>query len=54
MEGAEKCSSNSASTDGTAKDVDGIAFLTKRLVDEDAMEMDVLWIVLSLERCCCE
>ena len=36
-----------------AKDVDGVAFLAKRLVDEDAMEMDVLRIVLSLERCCC-
>ena len=32
-----------------AKDVDGFTFLTKRIVDEDAMEMDVLRIVLELE-----
>ena len=35
------------------KDVDGVAFLLKRLMDEGTMEMDVLWIVLSLERSCC-
>ena len=41
------------STDGSAtKDVDGVAFLAKRIMDEDAREMDVLQIVLTIERCC--
>ena len=54
MEGVEKCSSGSASMDGTiAMGVDGIAFLAKWLMDEDVMEMDVLQIIFSLERCCC-
>ena len=43
MDGIEKCSSCSASTGGmAAMDVDGITFLTKRIGDEDVMEMDVL------------
>ena len=42
------------SIDGSAaKDVDGVAFLTKRLEDEGEMEANVLRIILSLERCCC-
>ena len=54
MEGAKKCNSGSASTDGTAsKDVDGVAFLAEPLDDEGAMKTNVLWIVLSLKRHCC-
>ena len=35
----------------TTKDMDGMAFLAKQIMDEDAMEMDVLQIVLLLKRC---
>ena len=33
----------------TAKDVDGVAFLAKRLNDEATMKTNVLRIILSLE-----
>ena len=36
----------------TAKDVDGIIILVKWLVDEDAMETDMLRIILLLVGCC--
>ena len=42
------------STDGSAaKDMDGVAFLAKQIMDEDAMEINVLQIILSLKRHCC-
>ena len=54
IEGVGKCSSCSASMGGTAaKDVDGVAFLSKWLEDEGVMETNMLWIVLSLKRRCC-
>ena len=54
MEGVEKCSSGSASMDGTTTiDVDGIAFLAKWLNDDGTMKTNVLRIILSPERHCC-
>ena len=35
----------------TTKDMDGITFLMKQIMDEDAMEMDMLQIVLLLVGC---
>ena len=42
MEGVKKGSSCSASIEGTATmDVDGVAFLTKQLEDEGAIEINM-------------
>ena len=53
MKGMKKCSSCSASMEGTTvMDMDGVAFFVKQLEDEGVMKTNVLRIVLSLERCC--
>ena len=54
MESAEKCSSSSASMDGTAAmDVGGVMFLSKRLKDVDAMKTTCYRSSFTLEISCC-